>query len=187
MTTKPKNTVEMLKIQIVRIARVHFYLAAALAVQIMIYDAWQLIAPQAVLQRWLIVGMLFIVATSVWMFARTPTNKIVFFDRLLGLLIAVDVVAASLLIYQTRGMASRAVMLYGIPIIVASVLKRRTVIFGTALFCIAAYVATAVAYFVWNFNEGYKIELYGEIGLYSALMLIFAGLLWAVHNPAKKD
>src|SRR5690606_10929252 len=100
-------------------------------------------------------------------------------------LILADILIASFSVYTQRGMASRAVLLYIIPILVAASLGKRVVLFGAALLGIAAYTTTAIMYFVLNFNEGYKVELYGEIGFYSAIFLLVASLLWGVVKPPK--
>lgn len=176
-----------LKLRIIRVCRVHFYLALALAVQAMVYDAWRLIQPEAVLERWLVTAGLFIGATTVWLLARNPNKNPGFYTKIVLALVLIDVVAASFIVYQTRGMASRAVMLYAIPIFVAGVLRSRVALIAAAFLSIAAYTSTAVAYFVLNFNEGYKIELYGEVGFYSVVMVLFATLTWALINPSNKD
>lgn len=183
------NTKELklLKSRIVRVCRVHFYLALALAIQIMVYDAWQLIQPEAVLQRWVVTAALFVATTIVWLLARSPSTKALFYHRLVAGLIVADTLAASYLVYQTRGMASRAVLLYAFPIIIAALLKSRIALLATAFFSIAAYTTTTVAYFVLNFNEGYKIELYGEVGFYSTILVLLASLLWAVVNSSAKE
>jgi hypothetical protein len=77
-------------------------------------------------------------------------------------------------------MASRAVFLFALPILVAACLHRWGMIQLTAILSVVAYIVTAIAYFVLNFNEGYKIELYGEIGFYSALILAFGSMVWAL-------
>jgi len=166
--------------RLVRACRMHFYFVLLLAIQIMLYDAWKLITPEAVLQRWLVAAGLLIATTVVWYLAKNPGNDSGRTKRLVFSLVAVDIVAVSTIIYMTRGMASRAVLLYIIPIVTAAALQSRTALFASAFFSIAAYTSTAVAYFVLNFNEGYKIELYGEVGFYSAGLLLLAGLLWAV-------
>ncbi len=181
------SDLSMLKLRIIRICRVHFYIVLLFGVQIMVYDAFKLIQPEAVLQRWLVTAAMFIAATAVWLLARSTSKNINYYNKLVAFLVLVDVLSVSYIVYNTRGMASRAVMLYSIPIIVSVILGIRSVIYGTAFLSIAAYTSTAVAYFVLNFNEGYKIELYGEVGFYSAFMIALAALLWAVINKSNKD
>lgn len=182
-----KEDLKLLQLNVVRISRVHFYFALALATQIIFYDAWRLIQPEAVLSRWAATALLFVTSTVVWLFAKSPKRTHNLYRNLIIALVVVDVLFVSYFIYQTRGMASRAVMLYALPIIVSSILHSRVALIGTAFFSIAAYTTTAIAYFTNMFNEGYTIELYGEVGFYSAFMLILAMSLWAVQNKSLKD
>ncbi len=176
-----------LKLRIVRVSRVHFYLALALAVQIVIYDAWALIPLESILKRWLITAVFFVGVTIIWLLARSPSKKLAFFQKLVASLIVIDVLLVSFLVYETRGMASRAVVLYAIPLVVAGVLRSRIALIGAAFLSIAAYSSAAVAYFVLNFNEGYTVELYGEVGFYSAALVLLSMLIWAVLNSSSKD
>jgi hypothetical protein len=98
-------------------------------------------------------------------------------------LITTDIFIASFHVYIQRGMASKAVFLYVIPLIVAACLQRKSALIATSLVCIAAYTLSAIAYFVLNFNEGYKLELYGEIGFYSGMLLFVSLALWLIVRP----
>lgn len=187
MASKTKTPINhSLRNTVVRITHAHFVYVAALAIQIMVYDAWKLINPDFVLRRWAITALLLAVTTGVWLMARLGKRTEVAYQRLIYALILADISVASLAVYTQRGMASRAVMLYAVPIVVAAALARRTALFATAVLCIAAYTTTAVLYFVLNFNEGYKIELYGEIAFYSAIFLLLASLLWVVVRTKQK-
>ncbi|MDZ7786113.1 MAG: hypothetical protein U5L95_03265 [Candidatus Saccharibacteria bacterium] len=182
-----KQNLKQLKLRILRVSRLHFYLALILAVQIIVYDAWMLIQPETVFQRWIATAILFAGATVVWLLARSPSTKIVFYERLVSGLIVLDVLLASFMVYQTRGMASTAVALYVVPILVAAVFHSRVALIATSFLCVAAYTTTALAYFTLNFNEGYNVELYGTIGFYSAFMVLVAMIIWGLQNPSKND
>lgn len=164
---------------LVRVSKIHVFIAAAFAAQLIIYDAGKLITPDVVLKRWVSIGLLATVSAIVWFLARTKdepklANKLVY-----GLILT-DIIIACFNVYTQRGMASRAVILFVIPIITAAVLKRKGLIYLTAVLSAVSYIVTAVAYFVLNFNEGYKLELYGEILFYSTIILTVAGLTWSV-------
>ena len=58
--------------------------------------------------------------------------------------------------------------------------------FGTAALSTAAYIMAATRYFYVNFNEGYKIELYTTLALYSVSFFILAALLWVVVTPDRR-
>jgi hypothetical protein len=185
MKQKENSAVNRLRNSLLRVSRIHYVLVAILGVQIIFYDAWHLITLESVMQRWIATAVLLAVTTVVWYFARNKIRDISAYKWLTALLIITDIALASFLVYTQRGMASRAVMLYAIPIVVSAILLSRSALFATAALCIAAYFATTITYFVVNFNEGYKIELYGEVGFYSAIFMIIAALLWQAVRTKK--
>jgi hypothetical protein len=170
---------------LVAVCRIHFLYALVLAVQIILYYAWQLITPQAVLARWVVTAIFLVVVASVWYLAKRDSSEAAT-RRLTFALVMADIGLASSNVYMQRGMAARAValyaVLYAVPLIVASILASRSALLITAVACMAAYTTTALAYFVLNFNEGLKIELYGEVGFYCALFFISAWLLRAIRS-----
>lgn len=190
--TQPTNQVSLaqwLRSGTLRITRIHFFYVAALAVQILIYDAWNVLTPADVLGRWLIAGGLLVITALSWALAHSQSKTARFYSSLIYLLIAADTLVATFAVYSQRGMASRAVFLYAIPIVVSAILLSRVALYATAIVSIAAYVTAAVAYFTRYFNEGYKAELYGEVGFYSAVFLLLASLLAAIihFKNASKD
>lgn len=168
---------DWLRSSTLRLARVHFLFVGLLCVQIVLYDASKLITPQQVMQRMIVTALLLVAVTIIWLLAHNRANATNYFKHLISALIIADIFVASTIVYLTRGMASRGVLLYLVPIIVSAVLLSRTAIFATAIVCIAAYTVAAISYFVLNFNEGYKVELYGEVSFYAATFLIAAALL----------
>lgn len=182
---KSKNTENYLRNGLVGVCKLHFILIALFLVQIILYDASKLITPDVVLQRWFAVALLLVVTGVSWYFVKSRTGNLVLYKSLLVTMIASDIALASFFVYSTRGMASRAVLLYVIPIIITGLLFSRAALLATAILCIAAYSLTTVGYFVLNFNEGYKVELYGEVGFYSISFLIVAGLIAEILHPRK--
>ncbi len=170
---------------VVRLCRLHMLLAGLIATQTLIFSAWQLITPQAVLSRWVALTLFFGVVVIVWYQAK-QTASLVSPRKLVFMLVAVDIALASFNVYTQRGMAARAVALYAVPLTVVAILRSRSALLATAAFCAAAYVLTALAYFVLNFNEGYKVELYGEVGFYAVMMLLLANMLWVVVRPSAR-
>jgi hypothetical protein len=84
-------------------------------------------------------------------------------------------------------MASRAVLLYIVPIVVSAVLLSRVAVLMTAALATSAYVLTAIKYFVDYFNEGYKAELYTEVGFYCAMFFVVAALLATIIRFNKPE
>lgn len=162
---------------LITFTKLHFLLVLILIGQTILYDASQLIAPEAVLQRWVAISGLLSVNGIIWYLVKSKSGHIVLYKFLLLMMIIADIAFASFSVYTQRGMASKAVLLFVIPIIIAGLLRSRSALFAAAILCIAAYSLTAVSYFVLNFNEGYKVELYGEVGFYSLLLLLVAALL----------
>ena len=175
-----------LKSSLNKVTKVHYAYAGLLALQVIIYDAAKLITPEAVLKRWQVIAGLVVVTTVVWYLAKARLAHEYGYRVLTLVLVLADIAIASAYVYEQRGMASRAVLLYVIAIATVAILRSRSALFATAALSVAAYTTTAVTYFVVNFNEGYKVELYGEISFYSAIFFVIASLIWASIRPTQK-
>lgn len=175
-----------LKITFNRVAIVHFVYAGLLVSQVIIYDAAKLITPEAVLRRWQAIALLLVTITAVWYLAKSKHIYTLGYTLLTGVLVLADILLASFYVYDQRGMASRAVLLYLVPIAAVAILRSKSALFATAALAVTAYTTAAITYFVVNFNEGYKIELYGELGFYSAIFFVVASLLWAAVRPGSE-
>lgn len=163
-----------------KISSLHFLIVLAYSAQIIVYDAWHVLTPEVVLWRWLAIGGLAVIIALIWYMAHNSNNDIPTLKRLLAFLIIADVSFACFNIYTQRGMASRAVIMFLIPIVSSGILLSRAALYATAAFCSAAYVGTAVAYFTFNFNEGYKSELYSETIFYSFVFFLVAAILGVI-------
>lgn len=178
--SNPVKFSDWLRVGLQRISLIHFLLIGAYAVQIIIMDASHVIVPEVVLERWIGVGILLSVVATVWYLAHNRNNSVATFKRLLFLLVTADIIFASFNVYIQRGMAARAVALYGLAIIVSALLLNRAALYFTAALSTAAYFGTTVAYFVLNFNEGYKVELYSEVMFYCLFFFVLAAVLAVV-------
>lgn len=177
---------DWLQTGLIRICRVHFVFVAAYAAYTIAADATHLITPEFVLQRWSINATLLVGIGIVWYLARNNVKHSNYYRLLIYGVILLDIMMATFNVYTQRGMAARAVMLYSIPIVVSSLLLSRKALFFTAALCTAAYSLAAVKYFVDFFNEGYKAELYIEVGFYCAVFFVVAAVLSIVirFNPS---
>jgi hypothetical protein len=164
----------------ISLGRVHFFLVALYMFNIILSDAWNLIARDLVWQRWCMAAVMLIVTTMIWYFARANVKSAGLYRGLILGFVLMDIALASFTIYTERGMASRGVMLYAIPIIVAAITLNRSAIYGTAALSTATYILTATRYFYVYFNEGYKVELYTTLMFYSGGFFILAALCWLV-------
>jgi hypothetical protein len=179
MSTKnsKKQRESSLRSGLITFTKLHFVFVLILVGQTILYDAAQLIPPDAVLKRWIAISGLLAVNGIIWYLAKSKAGHRLMYKLLLLLMISADIALAAFSVYTQRGMASRAVLLFIIPIIISGLLLSRSALFAAAILCIAVYSLTAISYFVLNFNEGYKVELYGEVGFYSLIMLLIAAFL----------
>lgn len=175
-------TVDHLHAATLRIARFHFIYVLLFAAQTIVFHASKVITPELLLKRWIAVVGLALVTVSVWLLTKSRIASAPLYNAAIGALIIADTAFAAFNVYTQRGYASKTVLLFVIPIVVATIFAKRSLIFATALLVIAAYTTTAISYFVLNFNEGYMAELYGEIGFYSGIFVIIAALLWTTSH-----
>lgn len=170
---------------VVRVINVHFFFAAAYMLSIIVFDSWNLITPDALSQRWTFASILLVVTTLSWYVLHSGPRHAGLYKAFVYLLILIDIALAAFSVYTERGMASRGVALFAIPIAVSAVLVSRSALFAAATLSTTAYSWAAIRYFTQNPSEGYKIELYGVLAFYSAGFFILAALLWAVVRPPK--
>jgi hypothetical protein len=175
-----KKQMGWLQTNTVRVARLHFVFVFLYAASVIAYDAWKLITTEALLERWTVAVIMLVVTTVVWFIARNTTLSATAYRGLLYALIVMDIVTASYSVYSGRGMASRGVALFALPIVVSAITLSRSAIFATASLSVGAYSYAAIKYFTDNPSEGYKVELYGDVLFYSASFFILAAVLWAL-------
>jgi hypothetical protein len=176
-----------LRANLSRMLKIHFLYIFALAIQIIVFDAGMLIEPVVVFRRWILVLSSLVVFTFLWYLMQKNNVSQGILRRVVLSLILVDVTIASFYVYTQRGMASKAVFLYIMPLLVAACMQRKKALLSAGVLCVAAYLISVIAYFNLNFNEGYKIELYGEAGFYSAMLLLIALALWILVRPRKNS
>lgn len=170
-----------------RLARVNLAFTAAYAVFILGSDAWNLVTRELTSQRWEMFGAMLIVTALVWAMSLNKTSNDNYYRVLMFLIIVVDIALATFSIYTERGMSSRGVALYTIPIVASSLYLSRRVIYAVAALSTAAYVVAATRYFYVYFNEGYKIELYSTLFLYSCMFFVLAAILAVLIKPTRSN
>lgn len=182
---KRNDILDHLHAATLHISKFHFVYVLLFTAQTIAYHASKVITPELLMRRWVATASLLVITTLFWYFARNRATSIGGYKALIYIMILADIAFASFNVYTQRGYASKAVLLFVIPILIAGVLASRSALFATALLAIAAYTTTAIMYFTLNFNEGYMAELYGEIGFYSAIFLGVATLLWTLVRKHK--
>jgi hypothetical protein len=183
MAKKSTQALNWLQSTAVGVTRVHFLYAAAYMASIVVFDSWNLLTHPAVAQRWTAVGILLVINTIFWYISRIKFSSDTVYIVLILLLIAADIVFASLNVYWERGLASKAVVLFSVPIVTAAALRSRSTLLATAALSGAAYSIAIVCYFNLHYGESFRVELYGYLGLFCALFFILASLLLIVIQP----
>lgn len=186
MAKKSKDLQKDIRHIVLRISRVHFLYILAYMASIIIFDSWNLLSHEAVLQRWTAAGALMIVNTIVWYLCRAKVRSEALYKTLLIVLLACDILFAAINVYWTRGMASKYGVLFMIPIISAGLSRSRSLLVATTATSAAAYSIAVVRYFYDNYGQGVKAELYGEVVFFSALFFVVAGLMM-VHFRRAAD
>lgn len=162
---------------VLRISRVHFVYILAYMASIIIFDSWNLLAHEAVVQRWTAAGALLVVNSVVWYLCRARLKSRTFYTVLLAVLLLCDIVFAAANVYWTRGMASKYVLLFAVPIISAGLSRSRSLLLTVTAVSAAVYSVAVVRYFYQNYGQGLRVELYGEIMLSGAVFFVLAVLM----------
>lgn len=179
MNKNKKVKTSILQMQTIRLSRAHFFLVGAYAIFVLLLDAWKLATPDTILNRWMLVGFLLAINATCWFAAKQAAPSDAYYKLITWVLIIVDIFFAAFNVFTQRGMASRAVLLFMIPIVISTLLGR-VAIFTTTMLVIAAYLLSVIRYFFLHPSEGYKVEMYSDIIFYSLVFFIVAELLWLV-------
>lgn len=159
-----------------KICKISFLFISVFALAIIMSDAWNLITTKIVVQRWGSAALFTAITALVWYAASFDTKNLFFFQLLLMFQILLYIFLITYLVYSQRGIASRAVALYAIPIILSAIVKKRTAIYLTAILCTIAYALSSIQYFYANYGQAYKAELYVELGFFCATFFVIAAV-----------
>lgn len=171
-----------IKTSLLHVTRIHYVIVFLYAAQTIAYHASKLITPELLLKRWVAAAGLLTITALTWLLAKHRFTQSYVYASAVWIIIAADLAFAAFNIYTQRGYASKAVLLFIIPIMVSAIFVRKSALFATAFLAVATYTTTAISYFVLNFNEGYMAELYGEIVFYSAIFVVTATILWSISH-----
>ncbi|MBI4033503.1 hypothetical protein HY379_00710 [Candidatus Saccharibacteria bacterium] len=186
MAKKSKTLNHWLQTAAVRLTRVHFIYIGVYILTTIVFDSWNLYTHEAVRQLWTAAGVLLVINTALWFLVRQNyANKSLYVFYVLALVLA-DIAFATYNVYWQQGLASKSVMLFAVPIVTAAALRSRSTLLGTATLSAAAYSTVTVRYFFENYGLGYRVELWGNIGFYSAVMFILALLLMVIIRPTSE-
>jgi hypothetical protein len=169
-----------------RVSRIHFLYVAAYIASIIIFDSWNLFTHIEIGNRWTAAGILLIINTICWYVARIKFSSSTIYMFLIMIIIVADIVFAATNVYWERGLASKAVALFAIPLVTSATIRSRSALLATASLCTAAYSISAVRYYNLHYGESFRVELYGYIGFYCATFFILAALLMVIILPKDK-
>lgn len=182
MATKTAPTPDRL---LPMLSMVNFSFLAAFAAFIIIFDSGNIVTRQGIYYRWMFEGLLFVAFTLFWVVIKKVHSTAVVFTALATCVI-VELALAGFMTYWERGMASTSTVLYLFPIISMALWKSRTYTIAVSLIASATYMMASTKYFYDMFNEGYRIQMYGEIFFYSAVFIIMGILIANLARAAKK-
>lgn len=183
MAKKSKSAANWLQTAAVRVTRVHFVYIACYIASIIVFDMWNLYTHEAITQLWTAAGVMLAVNTVLWYVARMNFRNNNVYVLVIILLIIADITFAAYNVLWQRGLASKSVMLFAIPILTSAVLRSRSTLLATTTLCAAAYSTISVRYFFQHYGESYRVELYGTVGFYCAIFFVLAGLLAVIILP----
>lgn len=187
MAVKSKIKASWLQTTALRVTRMHFAYVAVYMVAIVIFDSWNLFTHSATSTRWMAAGTLLVVNTVLWYIGRIKFSGDSIYMMLILVLVLADIIFAALNVSWERGLASKAVALFSIPIITAGTLRSRSALLASASLSTAAYSMAVVHYFNQHYGESYRIELYGYIFFYGAVFFLLAWLLTIMVRPTQED
>lgn len=170
----------------VKAATANTYLAVAYMASTLIYDAWKLITVHDLAHRWEVGTILIVASSLLWYAASYKNSSDRHSKKILVSILFLDILFASYEVYTYRGMASRAIILFILPIIISGFLRTKRAIFTTATIVTAVYWLVGIEYFANHPSEGYKAELYGTLFFYGAIFYIAAALIAAITRQNKK-
>lgn len=167
--------------KLTRATRTIYFLIAFFAASIVIFDSGNLITKEAVVDRWSIATALLVINTITW-FICSQRDKPTINSILITVLSLSLIGFAGLVTYWERGMASTSTILYVFPLLVVAIARNRHALLAVATLSVATYCFAAVKYFNDYFNEGYRIQLWGNLVLYSGIIFACAWLIMILTN-----
>lgn len=185
---KKQTESQRLQLASVRTSQLSVIFVLIYALSTLVYRLWKLMTPDVLQQRWTIVAVTLGVSLVLWFFSRKKGLAPLYYQGIIMLQIIMYLAVAAYSIYSERGMASNAIILFVIPLIVVALEYSGKALFAIATLCVATYAGTAIKYFKDFPSEGYKVELYGGILFYVSIIYLVSALLWVLvrsKNNAK--
>jgi hypothetical protein len=183
MAKKSAAIVNWLQATAVRVTRTHFIYIAAYMASIIVFDSWNVFTHPEIGNRWTLAAVLLVINTVIWYTARIKFSSDSIYILLIIVLVIADIVFAGVNVYWERGLASKAVALFAVPILTSAALRSRSSLLAATTLSVAAYSIATMRYFNLHYGESFRAELYGYVGLYCAVFFVLAGLLLIIIRP----
>lgn len=165
-------------LSLTHITRTIYFFIGFFALSIIIFDSGNLLVRDAVIDRWSLVTVLFVINTLAWFVGslqKTNLRSLATYGLTISLILF-----AGFMTYWERGMASSSTIFYILPLLCIATLRNRHALIASAALSAGAYALSAVKYFNDYFNEGYRVQLWGNIALYTSTILVCAWLLMVI-------
>ncbi len=170
-------------LSLTRTARTLFFFVSIFASSIVTFTSSNLIFGEAITNRWILFSALLLATIIAWVIGYKSKTS---FKRIATLILsAVLIIFAGFMTYYERGMASNSTLFYALPLLVVATLKNRHLLLATAGLSAGTYALASVKYFNDFFNEGYKVQLWGNIVLYAGTIFTVAWLIMILTNLRK--
>lgn len=175
-----KKQINNIQITVIRSLRLGIAFTIIFGLSNLIYKAWRLLTPDILQQRFYIAGTLLLIHIVMLAFATKHYSSVTTYKLIMWLQTLSFLTLAGYCIYSERGMASNAVVLFIVPIIISSLQRSGKALLATTTLAATIYSASAIIYFRQFPSEGYKVELYGGLLFYCAVFYVIAALLWVL-------
>lgn len=185
MKKKHRESPEILKNDVHRLAGIHYFFIASYVLTIILLHAWKVLTLEVVYNRWIAVGILGVLVTVVWYLSSSVIKNTKNLMILIYALVVFDIIFASWNVYAERGMSSKSVALFALPLAVAGVLRMRSAIYTTAVLSVIGYTIAVIKYYYVYPGEGYYAQMYVE-SLFACLFFFVIGMVLGVIVHAKK-
>ena len=177
--------VKRIQKNVASLTQVHALYAAAFAALIIISRAWNLVTVEAAWQRTIVAVIMASVVLAVWHYGKDKSKNPTYYRGLGWLLVVLDIFVATFIVFSQRGVASRGVALYAFAVATAAVIVSRFGLMVTTLMSIASYAVACLVYGALHPGENYKIELYGELAFYAAMLFVLSSLVRLVASTKR--
>lgn len=177
---KVKQSQKAENISLTRLTRTMYFLISFYVLSIVMFDSGNLITRESVIDRVTVAFALLVLNTLAWYVAA---ERVIVAKRLFIYLLTFGLLGfAGITTYWERGMASTSTIFYVLPLLTIATLKNRHSLLATAALAAGTYSFAAVKYFNDFFNEGYRIQLWGNLVLYSGVIFAIAWLIMIIAD-----